>query len=63
MIIVDEKICPQDHRCPARRVCPVKAISQENFNLPKIDNKICIECQKCINFCPLGAIKYNREQL
>lgn len=61
MIKVDEKICPQDHKCPAIRVCPVNAITQEGFGLPQVNNDICVECQKCIKFCPLGAIKYTEE--
>mgnify|MGYP001855424003 CR=1 FL=1 len=34
-IIIDN--CPQNHKCPAVKVCPVGALSQEGFNAPKID--------------------------
>jgi len=57
MIIVDKNLCPQNHRCPAIKVCPVNAISQTDFELPVIDITICIECKKCINFCPMRAIQ------
>lgn len=57
MITVDENRCPQNHKCPAIKVCPVNAISQNNFELPIIDNNVCINCQKCVKFCPKGALK------
>lgn len=57
MITVDKNRCPQNHKCPAIKVCPVQCISQNNFELPVIDNKACVECKKCIKFCPMGAIK------
>lgn len=56
MITVDKNKCPQNHKCPAIKVCPVNAISQKDFQLPIIDNTICIECKKCIAFCPMRAI-------
>ena len=52
---VNPKRCPQNHRCPAIRVCPVNAISQEGNGLPVIDNEKCIDCGKCVSFCPMGA--------
>lgn len=57
-LVVDENKCPQDHWCPAMRVCPKQAISQENkFDLPVIDQEKCIVCGKCIKFCPKGAFE------
>jgi Fe-S-cluster-containing hydrogenase component 2 len=56
MITVNKNRCPQNHKCPAIRVCPVNAISQKDFELPIVDNNICVECKKCIKFCPMGAI-------
>lgn len=38
-IIVDEKRCPQNHSCPAIRVCPVGAITQDGYNLTTIDSE------------------------
>ncbi|MEI8390232.1 MAG: hypothetical protein WCG23_10165 [bacterium] len=37
--------------------CPVKAISQKVYKQPVINNKVCVECKKCINFCPMRSIK------
>lgn len=57
MIQVDKTRCPQNHKCPAVAVCPVNAIQQDGFHLPKIDQNTCIECGKCIQFCPMRAIQ------
>ena len=54
-IKVDKSRCPQNHRCPAVHVCPVKAISQNGFSAPDVSEK-CINCNKCVNFCPMGAL-------
>jgi len=48
--------CPQNHICPAVRVCPVKAINQVGFNAPTIDKNKCIKCGLCVKFCPMKAI-------
>ena len=53
-IIIDN--CPQNHKCPAVKVCPVGALSQDGFNAPKIDYDKCIKCGKCSNFCPKKAL-------
>lgn len=57
MITIDKNKCPQNHRCPSIAVCPVGAISQNGFELPIINQKLCGECGKCINFCPRKAIQ------
>lgn len=49
--------CPQNHPCPAVRVCPVNAIKQVGFNAPTIDMDKCVKCKKCIRYCPMGAIE------
>ncbi len=56
-IVVDKKRCPQNHPCPAVKVCPVNAMTQKGFAAPEIDAKACIACKKCIRFCPMGAIR------
>lgn len=61
MIIVDKNRCPQNHRCPAMAICPKNAISQHDFDLPVIDHSLCINCKKCINFCPKKAIQDRNE--
>ena len=48
--------CPQNHKCPAVNVCPVGALSQKDFEAPKIDHNKCIRCGKCSNFCPKEAL-------
>lgn len=48
--------CPQNHKCPAVRVCPVGALIQEGFQAPKIDYEKCISCGKCSDFCPKHAL-------
>lgn len=53
-IIVDN--CPQNHKCPAVNVCPVGALSQKDFEAPKINDDKCIRCGKCSNFCPKKAL-------
>ena len=48
--------CPQNHKCPAVNVCPVGALTQKEFEAPKIDYEKCIRCGKCSNFCPKQAL-------
>ena len=48
--------CPQNHKCPAVKVCPVNALSQTDFNAPIVDYDKCIKCGKCANFCPKKAL-------
>ena len=57
MITIDKNKCPQNHRCPSIDVCPVGAISQNEFELPVINQELCVECGKCIKFCPRKAIQ------
>ncbi len=56
-IIVDKSKCPQNHPCPAVKVCPVNAIDQNAFNAPTIDADKCIKCRKYVMFCPMEAIQ------
>ncbi len=48
--------CPQNHPCPAVKVCPVGALSQTDHNAPIIDQRKCIRCGKCSTFCPKKAL-------
>lgn len=59
---IDQKRCPQNHKCPAIKVCPVGAISQNQFQVPTIDNNKCIRCGKCIRFCPMQAFLLLKEE-
>lgn len=49
-IVVDN--CPQNHKCPAVKVCPVGALSQRDFEAPQIAYDKCIGCGKCAKLCP-----------
>ncbi|NLD71872.1 MAG: 4Fe-4S binding protein [Chloroflexi bacterium] len=49
--------CPQNHRCPSVRVCPVGALVQEGHAAPQVDESKCIDCGRCVRSCPLGALR------
>lgn len=51
--------CPQNHKCPAVKVCPVGALSQNSFEAPKMDYDKCIGCGKCSKRCPKKALVMN----
>jgi len=55
-ISVNKELCPQNHPCPAIRVCPVGALTQTGFKAPTVDEFKCIDCGKCVRFCPMGAL-------
>ncbi len=55
-IQVNTARCPQNHRCPAIRYCPVNAITQQGNAAPVIDQDLCISCEKCVAVCPTGAM-------
>lgn len=48
--------CPQNHPCPAVRVCPVGALAQKGFQAPDVNQEACIACGKCVRFCPMRAL-------
>lgn len=55
-LVLKKDNCPQNHPCPAVRVCPVGALSQRGFSAPEIDGSKCIKCGKCSAFCPKKAL-------
>lgn len=55
LTVLQEK-CPQNHPCPAVKVCPVGALSQNGFAAPAVDLEKCIKCGKCSTFCPKKAL-------
>jgi hypothetical protein len=55
-LTINDKLCPQNHRCPLLRVCPVEAITQNGHELPVIDDAKCIECGKCTRYCGMNAV-------
>lgn len=60
-LTVNADRCPQNHRCPAINVCPVDAITQDGYGLPKIDPDKCISCMKCTSYCPMGAFEQEQQ--
>ncbi|WP_312045333.1 ATP-binding protein [Anaerotignum sp.] len=49
--------CPQNHRCPSLRACPVGALTQQSpYSAPVIDEALCIGCGKCAIVCPRKAL-------
>ena len=55
-LAIQKGLCPQNHRCPAVKACPVDALSQEGLAAPTVDADKCIECGKCTDVCPTGAL-------
>ena len=56
-VTIKTERCPQNHACPAVRVCPVKALSQSGHAAPVIDREKCIDCGKCVRACPMRALQ------
>jgi formate hydrogenlyase subunit 6/NADH:ubiquinone oxidoreductase subunit I len=50
--------CPQNHYCPAVKVCPVDALSQDGYKAPTVDVAECIKCGQCVETCPTGALNF-----
>lgn len=58
-LTIKQENCPQNHPCPAVKICPVGALTQTGFNAPQIDYGKCIACGKCSGFCPKKALVLN----
>ena len=58
-LAVNPRRCPQNHPCPAVRVCPANALKQQGYGLPTVDMAACVVCGKCVRYCPMGAISIN----
>ncbi len=56
-ITVVKQRCPQNHRCPSLRVCPVGALKQDGNAAPTVDESKCIDCGRCVRYCPMGALR------
>ena len=41
---------------PCKKVCPVDAITYDEYGICVIDEKKCIQCGACVHSCPFGAI-------
>lgn len=55
-LVVRQHRCPQNHPCPAIKVCPVGALTQNGYAAPTVDNEKCIKCGKCARYCAMGAL-------
>ncbi len=51
----------QMHVCDQRGLCldlcPVGALSRRKNGVVLLDAKVCVGCQACVAFCPLGAMR------
>ena len=56
-LTVNKLRCPENHPCPSVRVCPFGALSQKGYKAPTVNKGKCTKCGKCINSCPMRAIK------
>jgi len=57
VLIIRDKLCPQNHLCPAVKECPVNALAQNGMRVPTVDREKCIACGKCAETCPTGALQ------
>lgn len=48
--------CPHNHKCPAVKVCPAGALTQNDFEVPQVNHDLCIRCGKCSTLCPKKAL-------
>ena len=59
--VINKKLCDHSPFCPVKRVCPVGAVKQDvkffSAGIPEIDEEKCIGCGKCVNVCPMRAVK------
>jgi Fe-S-cluster-containing hydrogenase component 2 len=54
-----KEMCPQNHSCPAVRTCPEKALVQNGYSAPVIEQEKCLDCGKCVENCPMGALQFS----
>jgi Fe-S-cluster-containing hydrogenase component 2 len=55
-VTITVRLCPQNHKCPAVRACPVNALIQTGMAAPELDEAACTDCAKCTVTCPTGAL-------
>lgn len=62
--VIHSSQCDRSPFCPVKRICPVKAVTQKGGffkkEVPVIDPEICIGCGKCVDFCPMKAVKMKK---
>lgn len=56
-LTIDDQICRACKRCPAAKVCKVRAIVKlDPDESPYLDLQRCYDCRLCLPACPFGAI-------
>ena len=62
-VIIDDKLCPKNHRCPLIKVCPTKAITQKDeFSAPEIIEDKCKNCGLCTKYCFYNAFIFSEKK-
>jgi Fe-S-cluster-containing hydrogenase component 2 len=56
-VFITPSSCPQNHPCPAVRVCPSGALTQRGYAAPVVDPAKCTDCGRCSRYCAMGAIR------
>jgi len=61
--LINFKICDNSEDCIGIEVCPTKAFYWDEKNKKlAIDESRCINCDKCEKSCPVGAIRFAKNQ-
>jgi Fe-S-cluster-containing hydrogenase component 2 len=67
---VEKSMCDGSPFCPAKRVCPQKAITQKSSGgilsklfgggTAEVTRSLCTGCGKCVQYCPHHAISMGK---
>ena len=52
-----------DHRGLCLDICPVGALIRRKNGIVWLETDICIGCQACVGFCPIGAMKKSESRI
>ena len=55
-LVIDLQKCPQNHPCPAVKLCPQGALSQSGMRAPIVDTSKCVLCGLCAKYCGKQAM-------
>lgn len=57
MIHVEQRLCPQNHACPAVAACPFEALVQDHVSAaPRVLAERCTECGVCTHVCRVFSV-------